>query len=189
MSSTGVARIIRLTKPPTPSFEPGSQEFFSKRRARTAIGVAFTHNGEMDTVKNVWRYRVPFVVPALLITLVGGCAGAGVDAQPSQSPEAVCTAIGEMRDAWYGIDGATVDTFLDSILPLSTQISEWEGEVDSLILGGALVVEGQATLIAGYSQQGPTTTSETNQFVEVIGQFPNHLDGLLTLCETASSEY
>jgi len=73
--------------------------------------------------------------------------------------------------------------------PSSTQISEWDGEEDSLILGGALVVEGQATLIAGYSQQGPTTTSETNQFVEVIGQFPNHLDGLLTLCETASSEY
>jgi len=95
--------------------KPGS---FSKRRARTAIGVEFTHNGGMDTVKNVWRYRVPFVVPALLITLVGGCAGAGVDAQPSQSPEAVCTAVGEMRDAWYGIDGATVDTFLDSILPL-----------------------------------------------------------------------
>jgi len=53
---------------------------------------------------------------------------------------------------------------------------------------GALVVEGQATTIAGYSQRGPTTTAETSQFVDVTDQFPNHLDGLLTLCETFSSE-
>jgi len=140
-------------------------------------------------MKNVWHARAPFLMPALFVALIGGCAGAGVEAQPSQSPEAVCTAVGEMRDAWFGVDGATVDTFLDSILPLSTQINEWDGEDDALILGGALVVEGQATMIAGYSQQGPTTTAETNQFVDVIDQFPNHLDGLLTLCETASSEY
>jgi hypothetical protein len=94
-----------------------------------------------------------------------------------------------MRNAWYGVDGATVDTFLGSIPPLSTQISEWDGEPDSLILGGALVVEGQATMISGYSQQGPATTAETNQFVDVIDQFPNHLDRLLMLCETSSSEY
>jgi len=124
-----------------------------------------------------------------LMALMGGCVGAGAEAQPSRSPAAVCSAVGEMRNAWYGVDGATVDTFLGSIPPLSTQISEWDGEPDSLILGGALVVEGQATMISGYSQQGPATTAETNQFVDVIDQFPNHLDRLLMLCETSSSEY
>jgi hypothetical protein len=53
----------------------------------------------------------------------------------------VCSAVGEMRDGWYGGADETVDTALDSTLPLSAQIGEWDGEDDSLLLGGALVVE------------------------------------------------
>jgi hypothetical protein len=167
----------------------GKPAEFCKRRASAAIGAIFAHNGQMDTLKNVGRTPALFLVPAFLVTLLGGCAGEGVKAQPSQSPAAVCSTVGEMREDWYGVDGATVDDFLDSIFPLSTEIREWDGPDDSLILGGALVVESHATMIAGYSQQGPTTTAETNQLVEVIEQFPSHLDGLLTLCETEISEY
>ena len=64
-----------------------------------------------------------------------------VEAQHSRSSEVVCSAVGEMRDGWYGGADETVDTALDSTLPLSAQIGEWDGEDDSLLLGGALVVE------------------------------------------------
>lgn len=119
-----------------------------------------------------------------VLLLVATACSSGSDAAANAKASA-CSTIQKMEDAWYGVNGGTLDTFYELVPILAAQVSSWEKEGESAVHGAASVISQQAYQIMQYSKSPPTTLETNAEFIELIEDFPSNLGGALKICETS----